>query len=162
MQNFKLSSNCYQGSWGWHVSFHFVLLLSLWYKKNISQPPPKIPRLETQSYRQPLKNINEVQVCSLSSASCCYICIHLYNPLKCGPLRDKVQQCTRTISLKARPFWSKLSIRSAWSAATIFEREIEAGRYVLFFHRKTTFLVINFMSSVIRHIVQRDSAALLI
>ena len=61
-----------------------------------------------------------------------------------------------------RPFWSKLSIRSAWSAATIFEREIEAGRYVLFFHRKTTFLVINFMSSVIRHIVQRDSAALLI
>ena len=30
-----------------------------------------------------------------------------------------------------RPFWSKLSIRSAWSAATIFEREIEAGRYVV-------------------------------
>ena len=118
-------------AWNWMFLFILFSFCLCDTKKNISQPPPKIPRLETQSYRQPLKTSMRFKCAPYPLLVVATHYVHLYNPLKCGSLRDKVQQCTWTISLKARPFWSKLSIRSAWSAAAIFEREIEAGRYVV-------------------------------
>ena len=158
----NFQSNFYQGSWGWHGTKYFLSFCSSFVShKTFPNPQQKFPGLKPNHIDNLWKTSMKSKCAPfplLVVVTFVYICT---TPSSVVLWETRYNNVLEPSHWK-RPFWSKLSIRSAWSAATIFEREIEAGRYVLFFHRKTTFLVINFMSSVIRHIVQRDSAALLI
>ena len=151
-------------AWNWMFLFILFSFCLCDAKKTFPSPQQKFPGLKPNHIDNLWKTSMRFKCAPYPLLVVATYYVHLYNPPKCGSLRDKVQQCTKTISLKVRPFWSKLSIRSAWSAATIFEREMEAGRYVVL-SSKNYFSRHQFhetSSSVIRLMVQRGSAALFI